>query len=254
MTTTRTPLAAGAPCWADLTSTDHAASLAFYCELFGWSAETPDASMGWYANFLRDGERITGSMPGEVDAWTVYFATTDAEATAARAAAVGGAVHAPAMDVTDLGRMAVLGDPGGAAFGLWQTGTHLGFPVLDAPGAPTWFELHTRDYDAVLTFYREVLGWQVQVVSAAPGFRYSIAVVDGREVCGVMDAAGFLPEGAPSAWQVYFFADDLDASVARAVALGASVVDPAVDTPYGRLVTLADPQGAVFKLRQHPGS
>ncbi|HEU0101371.1 MAG TPA: VOC family protein [Mycobacteriales bacterium] len=250
--TTRTPRAAGAPCWADLTSTDHAASLAFYTALFGWDAETPDAAMGNYANFLREGERLVGSMPGTVDAWTVYFATTDAERTAQLVQAEGGAVHAPVMDVMDLGRLAVLGDPGGSAFGIWQAGTHTGFPVLDVPGAPSWFELHTRDYDAVLAFYRSVLGCQVQVVSDVPGFRYATAVIDGREVAGVMDAAGFLPEGAPAAWKVYFFTDDADATVARAVELGATVVDPAEDTPYGRLATLADPQGAVFKLRQPP--
>ena len=250
--TTRTALAPGAPCWADLTSTDHAASLAFYTGLFGWDAETPDPAMGHYANFLREGRRLVGSMPGTVDAWTVHFATTDAERTAEVAQAHGGAVHAPVMDVMDLGRLAVLADPAGAVFGLWQAGTHTGFPVLDVPGAPSWFELHTRDYDAVVAFYRDVLGWQVQVVSDVPGFRYSTAVVGGREVAGVMDAEGFLPEGAPAAWQVYFSTEDVEASLARAVELGATVVHPAEDTPYGRLAALADPQGAVFKLRQAP--
>lgn len=252
-TTPPTLLSSGAPCWADLTSTDHAASLAFYTGLFGWDAETPDPVMGNYANFLREGERLVGSMPGTVDAWTVHFATTDAERTAGVAQAQGGAVHAPVMDVMDLGRLAVLGDPGGSAFALWQAGTHVGFPVLDVPGAPSWFELHTRDYDAILEFYRAVLGWQVEVVSDVPGFRYATAVVDGREVAGVMDAAG-LPEGAPSCWQVYFFTEDLDASLARAVELGATIVHSAEDTPYGRLAALADPQGAVFKLRQPPAA
>lgn len=221
---------AGAPCWADLTSTDHAGSLAFYCGLFGWTAETPDPQLGHYANFRRDGERVAGSMPGPVSAWSVHFATSDAERTAGLAAERGGAVHAPVMDVMDLGRLAVLSDPGGSAFGLWQAGTHTGFPAMDVPGTPSWFELHTREYDAVIDFHRSVLGWQVQVVSDQPG-RYSTATVDGREVAGVMDAVGVLPDDAPSAWIIYFSTADLDADIARAVELGASLTHPAEDTP-----------------------
>jgi hypothetical protein len=246
-------LVAGAPCWADLTSTDHAGSITFYGGLFGWTADAPDPQLGHYANFRRDGERVVGSMPGPVSAWGVHFATPDAERTAGLAAERGGAVHAPAMDVMDLGRLAVLSDPGGSGFGLWQAGTHPGFPVLDAPGAPSWFELHTREYDAVLDFYRQVLGWQVQVVSDQPGFRYSTAIVEGREVAGVMDAVGVDPDDAPAAWVIYFATADLDADVARALDLGASIVHPAQDTPYGRLATLTDPQGAVFKLRELSG-
>ncbi len=249
-----TVTAPGALCWADLSSTDHAASIAFYSGLFGWSAQTPDPALGHYASFLRDGERIAGSMPGAVDAWTVYVATPDAERTATRVSAAGGSVHAPAMDVMDLGRMAVVGDVGDAAFGLWQPGTHRGFAVMDVPGAPSWFELHTRDYDAVLPFYAAALGWQVQVVSDQPGFRYSTASVEGREVAGLMDAVGVVPDDAPTAWIIYFACADVDADLARAVELGASVVHGPQDSPYGWLATLTDPQGVTFKLRQPVGA
>jgi predicted enzyme related to lactoylglutathione lyase len=63
-----------------------------------------------------------------------------------------------------------------------------------------------------------------------------------------MDASGFLPEGVPSHWSVYFGVDDTDAALAKIVDLGGSVVQPAEDTPYGRLATAADPSGALFKL------
>ncbi len=54
----------------------------------------------------------------------------------------------PAMDVMELGRMAVVVDVGGAVIGMWQPGLHRGFGIYDEPGTPAWFELHTRDYDA----------------------------------------------------------------------------------------------------------
>jgi len=119
--------------------------------------------------------------------------------------------------------------PGGASLGVWQAGTHGGFTVLDEPGAPSWFELHTRDYDAVLAFYRDVLGWQTTTMADAPDFRYTVAVAGGEQLAGVMDGSGFLPEGAPSQWAVYVNVDDGDATLAQAVALGG---DPR--RPHGR--------------------
>ena len=64
-----------------------------------------------------------------------------------------------------------------------------------------------------------------------------------------MDASGFLPEGVPSNWQIYFGAEDVDAALARVVELGGSVVQGAEDTPYGRLAQVADPTGVPFRLR-----
>jgi predicted enzyme related to lactoylglutathione lyase len=69
------------------------------------------------------------------------------------------------------------------------------------------------------------------------------------ELAGIMDADGFLPEGTPSYWSVYFEVDDIDAVAERAQDLGGAVVTPPRDTPYGRLATLADTAGARFSLR-----
>jgi uncharacterized protein len=53
----------------------------------------------------------------------------------------------------------------------------------------------------------------------------------------------------PAHWSVYFAVEDAAVALDRAVELGASVVQPAEDTPYGRLATASDPNGAVFRLR-----
>ena len=65
----------------------------------------------------------------------------------------------PAMDVMALGRMAVVVDLGGAVIGMWQPGEHRGFGFVGEPGTPSWFELHTREYEPSLAFYRAVFGW-----------------------------------------------------------------------------------------------
>jgi len=202
---------------------------------------------------------VAGAMSSDArapvpDVWSVYLSTPDAARTLAAAVEHGGQVVVEPMQVADLGTMAFLTDPGGAAVGLWQPGAFPGATVVAEPGAPAWFELHTRDYDRTLAFYRDALGWQTRTMGDAPQFRYAVqtdeAAPEGADqFAGVMDAAAFLPEGAPAHWSVYFAVADADVAVARAAELGGAVVMAAQDTPYGRVATVADPGGAVFKLR-----
>lgn len=246
----------GAPCWIELFTSDPEAATAFYRELFGWTAEEPDEDLGGYFNFRKDGQRIAGGMrndgrSGSPDMWSVYLATDDAKRTADAAVANGGQVFAPAHAVGDLGAMAVLADTGGATIGAWQPGTHPGFQVLGEPGAPSWFELHTGDYDAAVAFYQTVFGWDANQTDE-PGFRYT-TLGEGEDpvagMAGIMDAAVFGPEGgAPPGWSVYFNVADPDAALERVVELGGAVVRDAEDTPFGRMGTAADPTGILFKL------
>jgi uncharacterized protein len=241
----------GAPCWVDLATSDPDRSRAFYCELFGWTADEPVEEFAGYFNFGKDGVLVAGGMtaqPGTPDGWSVYLSTDDAEKTVDTAVTSGGQVVVPPMQVADLGTMAVLTDSGGAAVGLWQPGSHQGFGAIGEAGTPSWFELHTRDYDAAVAFYGDVFGCETQIVGDEPGFRYT-TLVDGAEMlAGIMDATAFLPEGVPAHWSVYFGVDDTDAALAKAVELGGSVDTPAEDTPYGRLAVVVDPTGARFKL------
>ncbi len=154
----------------------------------------------------------------------------------------------PVMDVMDLGRMSMLLDPGGAAIGIWQPGLHKGFGVLGEPGAPSWFELHTRSYDDAVRFYREVFGWDTHTMGDEPEFRYTTLGEGDDALAGIMDGTGHLPEGVPSHWAIYFGADDTDATVDQVAKLGGSVLDPPQDTPYGRLAVVADCNGASFRL------
>jgi hypothetical protein len=63
-----------------------------------------------------------------------------------------------------------------------------------------------------------------------------------------MDASGFLPDGAPASWNIYFSVEDADKALGQVEQLGGGVVIPAEDTPYGRLATATDPTGAVFRI------
>jgi predicted enzyme related to lactoylglutathione lyase len=243
----------GAPCWVDLFTSEPDKSRAFYERLFGWTSEDAGEEYGGYINFLKDGIPVAGCMrndgqSGSPDLWSVYLATDDAKATADAAAANGGQVLVPPMDVMELGTMVLMTDVGQAAIGAWQPGLHKGFGILGEPGTPSWFELFTRDYDASVRFYREVFKWDAHVAGDTPEFRYTTLGEGDTVMAGIMDATAFLPEAVPAHWSVYFGVDDTDAALAQIVDLGGAIVVPAEDTPYGRLAQAADPTGARFKL------
>jgi predicted enzyme related to lactoylglutathione lyase len=246
----------GSPCWVDLWTSDVEGSRKFYGELFGWEAQDPSAEFGGYFMFTRDGVPIAGGMGDMGDlaadnSWKIYLKTDDIAKTVEAAENDGAQIISPSMAVADLGTQAVLVDPTGAHLGTWQPGTFPGFTVLNEHGAPSWFELFTRDHAAAVAFYRSVFHWETDAVGDSDEFRYTTMrdpSGDG-ELAGIMDASTFLPDGVPAHWSVYWEVDNADSAVAKVKALGGSVVSDAVDTPYGRLATAADPAGAQFKLR-----
>jgi uncharacterized protein len=257
---TRTTAPLGSPCWADLWTSDVEGSRRFYGELFGWESGDPDPQFGGYFIFNLNGVEIAGGM-GDMgedmpanDTWKVYFNTDNIEKTVAAAEANGAQVISPAMPVADLGIQAVLVDPSGAQHGMWEPKEFQGFTTLEEPGAPSWFELMTRDYAGALSFYPTVYRWETNVEGDSDEFRYTtVQNADGEGVvAGIMDASGFLPEGMPSNWKVYWEVDDVDASIGKVTELGGSVLMPAQDTPYGRLAQVTDPAGAAFNLRKAP--
>jgi len=242
----------GEPCWIELFTPDTDAAAAFYGELFGWTATEPDEEHGGYRLFEREGRPVAGLMRndgsmGGPDAWSVYLATDDAASTVERARAAGAEVLVGPMQVGDLGTMAVLVDPAGAAVGAWQAGSFPGTLDRAVDGAPAWFETLSKDYARSLDFYRDVFGWQTHTMSDTPDFRYSTLGEDEHARAGVMDAAGMLGDAA-SRWQFYLQVADTDATVERAVASGGTLVVPPDDTPYGRLAVLLDPAGVQFCL------
>jgi predicted enzyme related to lactoylglutathione lyase len=248
----------GAPCWIDLATSDPDRSREFYDSLFGWQSESAGPDYGGYINFTKNGRPVAGAMAnnGQMgpDGWSVYLASASAKTTADDAAASGGQVVLPPMDVMDLGVMAIVADSGGGMVGIWQPGAHVGFGVVAEAGAPSWFELHTRDYDAAVAFYRDVFHWPVHTESDTAEFRYTTYGQGDTAVAGIMDASAFLPEGVPAQWSIYFGVESADAALGEITKLGGAVMMGAEDTPYGRLATATDPTGAVFKIVQSPAA
>ncbi|MDG9704560.1 VOC family protein [Streptomyces sp. DH37] len=185
--------AEGTPCWTDAMLPDLEAGKRFYGELFGWTFGDPaPPERGSYTIALLDGERVAalahkpdGRLP---TAWTIYFATPDAAATARRIRAAGGQLVTEPVAVGGAGVAGIAGvagvmatavDPGGAAFGLWQPGTLTGFGTVRRPGSYVWTEVCTREREAVDAFYAEVFGYGMHPASARAGGSGGAADAEG---------------------------------------------------------------------------
>lgn len=244
----------GAPIWIDLFTPDTDAAAKFYGDLFGWTAQEADPRFGGYFIFEHNGGPIAGCMKNDgsmgTNAWQVYLESADIKETLEKARANGGKVVFEPMEVADLGTQAFVVDPGGAMLGVWQPGVHQGISARAENGAPSWFENLTKNYETVVPFYVAVFDWDATTVADTPEFRYTTLGENEAALAGIMDAAGFLGD-RPSTWQFYVQVADTDATVAQAVAAGATQLMPVDDTPYGRLGALRDPAGIAFCVMGH---
>ena len=242
----------GTPAWVDIMAPDRHVLTAFYGPLFGWEFVEGGPETGYYTMALKHGQQVAGigeAMPGTEappTMWTTYIAVDDADATVARATAAGGTVLMGPMGVMEFGRMAVMADPTGAVVGIWQAGSHTGVNLANEPGALYWAEGLTGDLAAARAFYGAVFGYEFGDIST-PGFEYATTDLGGRPVGG-LGGAGSLPAGVPPHWQVYFAVADTDASAARAVELGGTILDGPRDTTYGRVAVVQGPAGEQFTL------
>ncbi|PZT75226.1 MULTISPECIES: VOC family protein [unclassified Streptomyces] len=257
-----TPYKPGTPCWIDLMVPDQQAAIDFYRDLFGWQGEVGPPEQGGYSLCTLEGKPVAGIMkamnpdgtvpdPMPPTAWTTYLSTDDIDATVAAVTNSGGTVVVGPMDVMDLGRMAVVTDPAGAVFGLWQPGTFDGAAVVNEPGALIWSELVTPDPAAASAFYSSILPVTTARSEMEGAEGYIEFQVAGRPVGGIMDLNS-MPEGVPPHWQVYFNVDSVDDVQAAAVHAGATVLAPAFDMVAGRMAVLADPQGGAFAVIATP--
>ena len=241
---------AGTPSYVDIGSPDPAATKAFYGALFGWTINELGADAGGYAMAQIDGDDVAGIGPAQNPGppnWTTYFTVDDIDQTAKAAEAAGGTIIAPPFDVMKAGRMAVVSDPNGAVFSLWQRNQSIGAYRVNEHGALCWNELNTRNVESAKKFYGEVFGWTYHGDDSYVGFE-----VNGEGVGGFMPMTpDRFPAEVPEHWLVYFAVDDVAAAHAKIKELGGTaMMDPFPVPDVGTMTVAHDPQGAVFAVIQ----
>lgn len=263
----------GVPCWADTSQPDPEAAAAFYRGLFGWELEDvmPPGAPGHYFTARLDGGDVAAvaSAPegASTATWNTYIWVDSADETVAKVRQAGGAVVMEPSDVMDAGRMAVCTDLEGAAFSIWQANRHRGATVVNQPGSVNFNDLLVRDLDGAKAFYGQVFGWTTLPMAdgfgmwTLPGYGDHLEQDDPelrKRMVEVGAPPGFedvvatiapIPADQPDTpahWGVTFAVDDADATAAKAIELGGTVIVPPFDAPWVRMTVLADPQGAMF--------
>lgn len=243
----------GVPSWADVAVTDVDGCVQFYTDLFGWEPEDQGEESNRYHMFRIGGRSVAGLGPKMADVampiWSAYVSVDDLDATLESAAANGGTVVMPRMDIFTSGSMAVVIDPTGAPISFWQPGEHIGAELVNEHNTLAWHELTTRDVDVAMGFYGAVLGWAFDQVpdGAGPG-GYRMITVGDRVVGGIMPMEGDEWGDMPSHWMVYFSVADTDATAARVTELGGVVSVPPFEAPVGKMAVVNDPDGNAFSI------
>jgi hypothetical protein len=246
----------GTFCWIELNTTDQNAAKKFYSSLFGW--EVQDSPMGpdeFYTMFNLNGRTAAAgfTMKAEQRAqgvpphWGIYIEVEDADAAVAKAKQLGGNVIAPAFDVMEYGRMAVIQDPTGAYFCVWQSKTHHGTQIGHVHGTLCWADLSTPDVKRAEDFYGGLFGWQFMRDEKDPsGY---VHIKNGEHPIGGIPPAAYRQPGVPPHWLAYFQVDDVDALANKAKGMGAKLyLAPMSMEGVGRMAVIADPQGAAFAV------
>lgn len=245
----------GSFCWMELGTSDQPAAKTFYASLFGWQcADSPMGPNDYYTMFML-GDRSAAACytlrpeqlsQGVPPHWNLYISVENADAAARHAAEHGGVVLAGPFDVSNYGRMAVIADPTGATFSVWEPKSHPGIGVQGQHGSFCWADLSSPDQARAAEFYSELFGWSMR-----PGEDDYLHIANGGNYIGGIPSARQRAPHEAAHWMVYFQVDDCDTSTERAKALGANVfMGPMTIEKVGRMTVLADPQGAVFALFQ----
>ncbi|HEU4414507.1 MAG TPA: VOC family protein [Candidatus Angelobacter sp.] len=246
---------AGSFCWVELATVDQEAAKKFYTALFGWTiVDSPIGPSDYYTTFklsgldtgaaysMRKEQRAQGVPPH----WMLYIAVENADQAVTKVAQIGGTVLAPAFDVMDIGRMAVVQDPTGGIFSLWQAKKESGIATT-GNNTFCWADLSTPQPDAAAKFYSALFGWQIVKDEKDPsGYMH---IKNGENFIGGIPPAEHRNPNAPPHWLLYFQVADVKAAAANTAKLGGKILMPARDMEnVGTWAVVADPQGAAFAL------
>ncbi|MEL7058451.1 MAG: VOC family protein [Acidobacteriota bacterium] len=245
--------------WYELMTTAPQEALDFYGKLIGWTHMTDDVA-GMPYTMVVNGERpIAGVMELPAEAieagapshWLGYVGVEDVDATVAKAEAAGSTVVVAAMDVPNVGRMAVLHDPQGAVVAVFRPeGDDMSAPAAPGAGDFSWHEMLADDWEKAWSFYSDWVGFEAgETMDMGEAGKYHMFHAGGRPLGGMYNKPAEVQ--GPSAWLYYVTVENLDDAVARVAELGGQVLVGPIEVPGGdHIAQCMDPQGAAFALHQ----
>jgi predicted enzyme related to lactoylglutathione lyase len=228
----------GMPCWVDAmvpTAEAHHETREFLSALFDWTWQEGDADTSYYALAFSQGRPVMGLgiFDGGQGAFTTYFSTSDVEATIACSLELGATAMMPAMNVMDLGKMAILIDPVGAAYGLWQPASFHGFGVVYEENTPGWFDQVSHDPARASQFYAALSGHDV--TTPAPEMRI---LQNGEQWYASVSHS---PTDESPRWTPVYIVNSLERVHELVPRLGGTILIKEMPVPGSALCTFLEP-------------
>ena len=238
--------------WFEHVSKDPAKAQGFLGELFGWTTQTMQSPDGKGYTMIALGKDPIGGyppMPAPHAHWLSHLLTADTKALAAKIKSAGGKVLVEPTEMGGMGVYALVSDPLGGAFALWQPLKHEpnAGEWKNVTGAFCWNELMTEQPEKSVEFYTKIGGFEVEKMEMGMG-TYYVLKTEGKPRGGIMKAP--MP-GIPQSWLPYVQVASTDATHDKAKRLGADIKAPPMDIPtVGRFSIFTDPQGAALGILQ----
>ena len=242
--------------WIELGTSDTSGAKKFYQSLFGWTAmDVPMGPNFTYTILQLEGQDVGALyqlMPDQVSQgvppnWLSYVEVQSADDAVRNIKELGGKLIVEPMDVPQAGRFAVIEDPQGAKFGIWQSGQSTGLKMRDEVGSLVWNELGTTDEKGGEKFYTTLFGWQTEPMPGGP-MKYTIFKHDSKGFAGMYQLTPEM-KGIPPHWVPYFAVANAEDAINRTKEGGGKVMNGPMDIPdVGRIAIAQDPQGAMFAI------
>jgi uncharacterized protein len=234
--------------WFEYVGGDTQKAKGFFGELFGWTTQAVPMPEGAYEMIASGGRTIGGYSTSKDPAhWLTHLHTTDAKATSEHAAKLGGKIVKPAFKVGEFGTMALVADPQGGTFALWQPAKAEEAPK-PTTGTFCWNELASSDPAASVKFYAAVGGFTDKAMEMEGMGAYHVLESANEPRAGIV--AKMMPQ-QPHAWLPYVQVASADKTSEKAKKLGGAIVVPPTDVAnVGRFSIVVDTQGAAIGILQ----
>ena len=237
----------GSFCTTVLRTTDLDRAAAFYEALVGWTTHAVPGAAGH--RLLRSGGKTVAGLhqiASGAEQWIPHVSVESVDRSVAEALALG-ATLVDRSDVPGIARLATIGDPEGARFGLWQPAPIHGAERMEENGSLWWIEVLSNDVAGARDFYGRLFGWTSVDTSFEPFDSYTVFKR------GDVQEGGILPIGKgweiSPVWNSIVEVADCDATIEHGCSLGGTDVFVHTVPKHGRIGSLADPGGALIVFR-----
>jgi predicted enzyme related to lactoylglutathione lyase len=177
----------------------------------------------------------------------------DVDQTVAEATRMGAMTYLEPMEVPTVARVAVLGDPQGATFGVYEPATSGHSSDDRRLGDFSWHELATDDWKTAWEFYRALFNWEYesQFDMGPMGTYWMFRRAPGSRPLGGMFNRP--PEIPHANWLPYVHVTSAHRAAELGGKHGGRVMNGPMEVPGGDYITqLMDPQGAAFAVHATP--